>query len=91
MDIYAFASIDIKADEEGLLDFSAKYRIPFVTFTAEMLIKARGDFEASQFVKDTTGVDNVCERAAVLLTGNKGELVLGKQAQDGVTVAIARR
>ncbi len=91
VDIYAFASIDIKADEEGLLDFSAKYRIPFVTFTAEMLIKARGDFEASQFVKDTTGVDNVCERAAVLLTGNKGELVLGKQAQDGVTVAIARR
>ncbi len=91
VDIYAFASIDIKADEEGLLDFSAKYRIPFVTFTAEMLIKARGDFETSQFVKDTTGVDNVCERAAVLLTGNKGELVLGKQAQDGVTVAIARR
>ncbi|MBE5826170.1 MAG: hypothetical protein E7307_05975 [Butyrivibrio sp.] len=90
-DIYAFASIDIKANEEGLLDFSAKYRIPFVTFTSEMLSKARGDFEASQFVKETTGVDNVCERAAVLLTGNKGELVLGKQAQDGVTVAIARR
>ncbi|WP_024864544.1 cobalt-precorrin 5A hydrolase [Butyrivibrio sp. FCS014] len=90
-DIYAFGSIDLKAKEAGLLDFSAKYRIPFVTFTSEMLSGAKGDFEASQFVKETTGVDNVCERAAVLLTGNKGELVLGKQARDGVTVAIARR
>lgn len=90
-DIYAFASIDKKADEKGLLDLSAFHRIPFVTFSAEILQKVEGDFESSDFVKDTVGVDNVCERAAILLTGGKGELVLRKQARDGVTVAIARR
>ncbi len=90
-DIYAFGSIDRKADEEGLLELSAVHRIPFVTFTAEMLEKAEGNFSSSEFVKDTVGVDNVCERAAILLSAGKGELVLPKKAKDGVTVAIVRR
>ncbi len=90
-DIYAFGSIDRKADEEGLLGLSAFYRIPFVTFTAEMLNNVPGEFSSSDFVKETVGVDNVCERAAMLLTGGQGELVLGKQSGNGVTVAIARR
>jgi cobalt-precorrin 5A hydrolase len=47
-----------------------------------------GDFESSEFVKKTVGVDNVCERAAC---AEGGMLVLGKQAGDGVTVAIACR
>lgn len=90
-DIYAFGSIDLKADENGLLAFSQKYRIPFVTFTPEVLQKAKGEFAASDFVKETTGVDNVCERAAMLLTLNRGKIVMGKQALDGVTVAVALR
>ncbi len=90
-DIYAFGSIDLKAEEKGLLALSQKHRIPFVTFTSEMLQKAKGDFDASDFVKEKTGVDNVCERAAMLLTLNRGKLVLRKQASDGVTVAVALR
>ena len=90
-DIYAFASIDKKADEEGLLELSAVRRLPFVTFSAGMLEKAQGNFSSSDFVKDTVGVDNVCERAAILLTGGRGELVFPKKAEDGVTIAIARR
>ena len=90
-DIGAFGSIDLKAKEEGFIELSRRHRIPFVTFSSEMLLKAKGEFTASEFVKETTGVDNVCERAAVLLTGNRGKLVLGKQAAEGVTVAVARR
>ena len=90
MDIYAFASLDRKEEEQGLLDFSAKHRLPFVTFSAERLNRVEGDFTGSEFVRNTVGVDNVCERAAVLLAGG-GRPVAGKHAVDGVTVAIAKR
>lgn len=89
-DIYAVASIDLKADEEGLRDFSRKYRIPFFTFTADILKKAKGTFTPSEFVNDAVGVDNVCERAAVVLA-HGGRLVQKKYARDGVTVAVAKR
>ena len=90
-DVYAFGSVDLKAKEEGLLAFSAKHRIPFVTFTSSMLMRLQGDFTASAFVQATVGTDNVCERAALLLTKGQGKLVLKKQAADGVTVAAALR
>ncbi|MBR4183737.1 MAG: cobalamin biosynthesis protein [Lachnospiraceae bacterium] len=90
-DIYAFGSVNIKADEEGLKEFSAKHRIPFVTFAPEMLKRAPGEFKASAFVEEVTGVDNVCERAAVLLAGGRGKIRIGKTVLKGVTVALAER
>ena len=41
---------------------------------------------ASDFVKKITGIDNVCERSAVLAGGR---LIKKKKAADGVTVALA--
>ena len=56
-----------------------------VFFSAEELETAEGEFSTSDFVKGVTGVDNVCERAAVL----RGErLIVKKTACDGVTVAV---
>ena len=46
-----------------------------------------GRFSASPFVREVTGVDNVCERAAVLAGG--GRLAVGKTVRDGATAAIA--
>ena len=89
-DIYAFASIDLKEHEQGLLDLSAKHRLPFVTFSAERLKRVEGDFNGSAFVQSVVGVDNVCERAAILLAGG-GRPVAEKYATDGVTVAVAKR
>ena len=90
-DIYAFGSIDIKAEEEGLLDFSARHGIPFVTFPADMMKRVQGEFTPSSFVEEVTGVDNVCERAAVLLAGCHGKLIKKKIAKDGVTMALAQK
>lgn len=42
-------------------------------------------------MKSMVGVDNVCERAAMAACKEEAELVLGKQTQNGVTVAIAMR
>lgn len=89
--VAAFASIDRKKDEEGILWMSSHYGISFVTCSAEELQQVEGNFHASEFVKSQVGVDNVCERAALRFSGPDGILVTGKQAEDGITVAIAKR
>ena len=89
--VAAFASIDRKKDEEGILWMSSHYGISFVTCSAEELQQVEGNFHASEFVKSQVGVDNVCERAALRLSGPDGILITGKQAEDGITVAIAKR
>ena len=79
-------TIDLKRDEPGLLAFCASLGLPLTTYTAEELKAAQGNFTPSDFVRSVTGVDNVCERAAVL---SGGRLTVPKQAKDGVTVAVA--
>lgn len=81
------ATIDIKKIEKGLVDFCKKMNVNIRCFSAEELRNARGNFTSSNFVKQTTGVDNVCERAAVLDSG--GELIIKKTTGNGVTVAVA--
>ena len=82
------ASIDLKAEEKGILGFCEKYGLDFQTYSAEALLEAEGDFTPSAFVKQVAGVDNVCERSAVLLSGG-GKLIQKKTAGNGVTVALA--
>ena len=81
------ASIDLKQDEPGLAAFCHAHGWPMDFYTADELRTAPGNFTASNFVQSVTGVDNVCERAAVLASG--GELLLPKWAHDGVTFAVA--
>lgn len=49
-----------------------------------------GDFQKSDFVKQTVGVDNVCERAALKACGSGGQLISHKYAEDGITIAVAK-
>ena len=84
------ASIDVKKEEAGLLQFCGRRRLPFVTYSAEQLTEAEGTFTESEFVKKQVGVGSVCERSAVLASKN-GKIIRGKYACDGVTVACAVR
>lgn len=84
--VCAVATIDLKKDEIGLTEFCASLGAEFRTFTVGELKSAKGEFTASAFVNDVTGVDNVCERSAVSAGGT---LILRKQAGNGVTVAAA--
>ena len=86
-EIRCVASIDLKKDEPGLIALCKKYRLPFRTFLAEELSKVPGKFTESSFVKERTGVDSVCERAAVLASG--GHLIRRKIAENGMTFALA--
>ncbi len=89
--IAALASIDVKKEEPGFLAWSRKENIPFRTYTAEELNDVKGDFRTSDFVKDKVGVDNVCERAALKACKPEGRLIYEKHAEDGMTIAVAKR
>lgn len=81
-------SINIKAQEAGLIAFCHEIGLPFTTFSAQELGAVDGEFSASDFVRQVTGVENVCERSAVL--GSTGTLLLPKQAKNGVTMAVGK-
>lgn len=87
--IAGIASIGEKREEEAFVRLAEKYELEFRTFSAEQLNELPGTFSGSEFVKRQMGVDNVCERAAVLAAGTGAELVEKKQARDGMTIAIA--
>ena len=85
--IAVVASVDRKADEQGIIEFAEKWKVPYKTFTPEYLSKIEGEFTSSAFVNEQIGVDNVCERSACAVSGG-GEKLAGKTADNGITVAI---
>ena len=89
--LYGIASIDVKSEEVGLVKLAEFYGVPFVTFSSDELEAVEGDFNESSFVKEQVGVGNVCERSALLLAGEGGNLAMNKTASDGITLAAAVR
>ncbi|MCD8217464.1 MAG: cobalamin biosynthesis protein [Clostridiales bacterium] len=93
--IAAVASIDLKSGEAGLLELAAELGVPFVTFSAEELRAVPGEYSSSGFVSSVTGVDNVCERAAMAVLNKeeqkKARFLCRKTVGGGVTVALLER
>ena len=87
--VTAAASIDLKQNEPGLLAFCQARGWPARFYSAAQLRSVPGQFTPSPFVQSVTGVDNVCERAAVL--DADGSLFYPKFACSGVTLALACR
>lgn len=88
--VEALASIELKKEEPALLALSGKYRIPFVTYPAEKLREITDVTQRSEFVERTTGVDNVCERAAQKCC-ETGTMIQGKWIGTSMTAALVRR
>lgn len=84
--ICALCTIDLKKDEAGLRELARELGIPLLTYSAQHLSQVPGIFTPSPFVAQVTGVDNVCERAAL---ASGGTLLRKKTARDGVTIALA--
>ena len=93
--VSGIASIDLKKEEAGLRAFAKEWDLPLAFFTSEQLSRVPGIFSASDFVRNVTGVDCVCERSAVCLamnhTGKEPLLLEKKHSLDGVTAALALR
>ncbi|MDR2068267.1 MAG: cobalamin biosynthesis protein [Spirochaetaceae bacterium] len=86
--VAAVGTIAAKKDEPGLRSLCEKRGWRFFAYTPEELTGVPGQFTASDFVRSVTGVDNVCERAALLASGG-GRPVFKKMSRRGVTVAGA--
>ena len=103
LELSGIATIDRKRDEPALVALAARWRLPLLTYSAEELGNVSGTYSNSDFVRQTVGIGNVCERAAVLALTEQfsGELpeeaegfddrslILRKKADDGVTAAGA--
>lgn len=92
-EIAAVASIDVKREEDGIWELSRRLGASYEVFSAEELEQVQASVSASAFVKETVGVDNVCERSAYCLAerwASEYRLVSGKQAQNGMTMAIVQ-
>ena len=87
--IYSLGTIDIKKDETGLLEYCKDEDLELKFFSAEELSKQDGTISASDFVKEITGIDNVCERSAMALGGD--EIIIPKTVINGVTIAVAKK
>lgn len=86
--VRAIATIDIKRDEPCIKELAREFSLPLEVFTAQQLGQVEGKFSASEFVKSTIGVDNVCERSAVAACKN-GKLTVKKIKSNGMTMALA--
>lgn len=84
--VAALCTIDLKKDEPGLQELAQELDVPLTTYSAQDLAQVPGEFTPSLFVEQVTGVDNVCERAAL---ASGGSLLRKKTAQNGATVALA--
>ena len=67
--VSAAASIDLKKMSRGLQQFCKAHGWPITFYPADELRAVPGQFTPSAFVASVTGVDNVCERAAVKSLG----------------------
>ena len=84
--VKAIASIDLKQNEKGLLEFAKELKISPVFFSKSQIEKIEDNFEKSEFVKKTVGVYNVSAPSAFLLGG---KIILDKFKHEGVTVSVA--
>ncbi len=93
--ISSINSIDIKADEVGLIELAKNYGKSFQVFDKHALKKVESLLSVkSDYIFATVGVYGVAESAALYaaqqLTGEPSELVLNKQKNAHATCAIAR-
>lgn len=86
--ISSLSSTVFKQEERGLHEAAAELCIPLTFYTNEELqsVIERCGLAESDFVRQTIGIGNVCEAAALAVGG--GRMALGKTRFERVTVAL---
>ena len=83
--ILKIGTIDIKKNENAIVELSKKYNVQLEIFDKKTLNSQKGEFSHSDFVFRTVGTDCVCERAVV---AGGGKLIVKKQSCNGVSIAV---
>ncbi|HSO19575.1 MAG TPA: cobalamin biosynthesis protein, partial [Desulfosarcina sp.] len=84
----ALATVDLKADEKGLLALAESLNIPVVAFSRDQLKSITQVPTPSKVVEKHIGVHSVCEAAALLAT-HRGRLIVPKRKTANATLAVA--
>jgi len=87
--VACLASIDLKQDENGLLEFSESVKLPLCFYGKTELNQVKTIQSPSAVVQKHIGVKSVCEAAAIL-AARQGELIVPKTSTPNVTMAVAR-
>ena len=86
-EVRELATVDLKANEPGLLSFSQRHGIPLRVIARHQIEGRSWVRQPSEWVRQSVGLDGVCEPCA-LIASTRGRLVVPKTALDGVAVAI---
>lgn len=86
--IKEIGSIDVKKNEDALINLSTYLNVPFKIFTAEEISKVEHLYEKSDWVKQNVGVHSVAEPVAHLLSD--GNLIIKKHKYNGITFSVGR-
>jgi cobalt-precorrin 5A hydrolase len=82
-----FVTVDLKANEPGLVSLSQRYGIPLRVIRRHQIESRPWVTKASEWVRLSVGLDGVCEPCA-LIACTRGRLVVPKTVLDGVAVAV---
>ncbi|WP_270567443.1 cobalt-precorrin 5A hydrolase [Clostridium beijerinckii] len=83
--VSGIVSVDIKANEEGIIKLAEKIDCPFKTFSKDEIKTVQDKYDKSEFVFKTLGITGVCE-PSVDLAG--AEVIISKIKHEGMTLAI---
>lgn len=86
--IKAIGSIEIKKDEQAIIDLANYLGVPFKIFTVEEIAQVDYLYSESEWVKKNVGVYSVAEPCAHLLS--EGNMIIEKQKFKGITFSAGR-
>jgi len=87
-EVREIATVDLKANEPGLLAFCQQHAVPLRVFSHATLAARPWVSQPSEWVRQNVGLDGVCEPCA-LIASPRGVLIVPKLALNGVAVAVA--
>jgi len=83
--VVAIVSVDVKANEAGIIKLAKEMNCPFKTFERDEIKSVQDKYEKSEFVLKTLGITGVCE-PCVDLAG--ADVIISKVKHEGITLAI---
>jgi cobalt-precorrin 5A hydrolase len=86
-DIRELVTVDLKASEPGLVSFAQKHAVPLRVIAKHQIEARPWVSEPSDWVRQSVGLDGVCEPCA-LIACMRGRLLVPKATLDGVAVAV---
>lgn len=86
-EIREIVTIDLKAQEQGLLEFCQQYDLPLRVLASATVAARAWVTKPSDWVQQNVGLAGVCEPCA-LIASPRGQLIVQKTALAGVAVAV---